>query len=307
MTPVSDAVETYMYAVASRSPQTLSKYQEQLKVFIGFCEERGVYLEQITPKVFREFVETVACRVDRRTGKTVVARTVSEYAGNIKTFLNWCSTYEDYLGCVKPGQLKAMRRPKVEKKVMEVFTPEEVSKIYEACKLNPRRYIVDRDRALISMLFDSGLRATEICTLKVGDIHLSLEDSHIKIMGKGWKEREVGLGNKARMDLHRFMKTWRKGADPEETVFLAYKRVPLNRYSLDQIIYRLKKLGGVERAGGAHMFRRTFATTYLDNGGDIYDLKTLMGHEHLSTTEKYTQNTSRRKARQRSRSVWDTM
>jgi site-specific recombinase XerD len=85
------------------------------------------------------------------------------------------------------------------------------------------------------------------------------------------------------------------GASPDEPVFLAYKRVLLNRYSLPQIINWLKSLGKVERGGGAHLFRKTFAMVYVDNEGDIYDLKTLRGHEHLITTEGYAKSTNRRK------------
>ncbi len=307
MTPIHEAVETYLYAASALSEHTARLYKERLGIFCAYCEGREISLEQITPKVFREFLGNVAERISPQSHEKVKDVTVAAYAREVKVFLNWCSTYEDYFGCVKQGQLKAMRIPRVEKRIQPIFTQEEVQKMYDATKEAHNQFMRDRDRALVSLLIDSGVRANELCTLKVGDVHLDLDDPYIKIMGKGHKEREVGVGKGARMDLHRFLRNHRKGAGGDEVVFLAYKRVPLNRYSLDQIIYRLKSLAGVEKPGGAHMFRRTYATAFMDAGGDIYDLKSLMGHENLSTTERYIQNADKRKARRRSSSVWDKM
>lgn len=84
-------------------------------------------------------------------------------------------------------------------------------------------------------------------------------------------------------------------------------RKPFTRNGLDQMLYRLKEWAGIEKEGGAHVFRHSYATMYLDNGGDIYDLRDLMGHEHVSTTEIYTQGTDQKKARKRAGSVWDSM
>lgn len=305
MTAVREAMRTYLYAVSALSPQTVKLYKERLYIFCSFCENSGLELEQIGPREFRAFIEHVAQRVNPRSGRPVVPRTLADYARVTKCFLSWCSTYEDYFGCVKPGQLKAMRIPKVEKKIKECFTEDELNKLYLACRMSDLHFLRDRDRALISLLIDTGLRANEVCTLKLGHVHLDQSDPHVRIMGKGWKEREVGIGNRTRMDLHRYIQNHRRGALPGDVVFLSHKRGPLTRYSLDQIIYRLKELAGVTRKGGAHMFRRTYATMYVDAGGDVNDLKTLMGHEHLSTTEGYIENTSRRKARQRMGSVWD--
>lgn len=307
MTPVSEALATYMCTVASLSPLTFRDYHFHLTLFEEYCSARDIHLEQITPKVYRGFLDHVALRINPRTKKPIVARTLAAYAQKVKTFLTWVSLYEDYSDCVKPSYLQAMRRPKVERRVMGIFTQEEVGHLYQACKLSNRIFLVDRDTALISLLIDCGLRANELCTLKIGDVHLSSSDSYVKVMGKGMKEREIGLGNKARLDLSYYLKTHRSGAAKDDLVFLAYKRVPLNRYSLDQIIYRLKSRAGVEKPGGAHMFRRTYATAFLDNGGNIYDLRDLMGHEHLSTTEEYARNTNRRNARKRNPSVWDQM
>lgn len=305
MTPISEAVETYLFAVSSLSAHTLISYRDKLNVFLEFTGEK--HLEEITPKLFSEFIKHVSHRLNPRTGEEIAGHTISSYGRVIKIFLSWCSTYEDYLGSIKPGQLKAMRVPKLEKKIKPTYTPGEVMKIYEACKNEATRYLIDRDRAIITVLGDSGIRATELCTLKIGDVHLDPEDSYVKVLGKGSKEREVGLGKQARLDLHRYLTRHRRGAKPDEYVFLNRMRKSFTRNGLDQMLYRLKEWAGIKKPGGAHMFRHTFATMYLDNGGDIYDLRDLMGHEHVSTTEIYTLNTDQKKARKRGGSVWDKM
>ena len=278
MTPVRDAIETYLFAVSSLSGHTLISYRDKLSVFQEFCEANDVGLEQISPKVFREFIEHVSKRINPQTGAAISGHTISSYGRVIKVFLAWASTYEDYLGAVKPGQLKAMRVPKLEKKVKPTYTPEEIHKIYEATKNESTRYLIDRDRAIVTMLTDSGVRASELCTLKVGDVHLDADDCFVKVLGKGQKEREVGLGKQARLDLHRYLTRHRRRAQPDEFVFLSRLRKPFTRNGLDQMLYRLKEWAGIEKDGGAHMFRHTYATMYLNNGGDIYDLRDLMGH-----------------------------
>lgn len=310
MTPVRDAIETYLYTVASLSKNTLYTYKGRLAVFQEFCDANDYFLEQITPKVFRDFADHIASRPDktgdpsRLVGKT----TISAYTRVVKIFLNWTTTYDDYIGCVKPASLRAMRVPKRDKKILPVLTQEEIARLYDACKQSPRKYTEVRDRAIVSVLIDSGLRASEICSLKIGSVQLKdYTDPHINITGKGNKEREPGLGQRARLDLHRFIQKYRRGAKPDEFVFLSFKRKPMTRTEIYQIINKLKCLAGIEKDGGPHMLRRTFATIYMDNGGDIYDLQELMGHENITTTEGYIQNVRQRQARRRSRSVLDSL
>jgi integrase/recombinase XerD len=265
MTQISEAVETYLFAVSALSQHTLLSYRDKLKVFQAFCEERGVTLETLSPKVFKEFLEHIAQRINPQTKEQISGHTLSSYGRVIKVFLSWVSTYEDYIGAVKPGTLKAMRVPKLEKKLKPTFTQEEIHRLYEACKQESTKYLIDRDQAILSTLLDSGVRASELCTLKVGDVHLELEDSFITVHGKGNKWREVGLGKQARLDIHRFLRNHRKGAKPEESVFLNRMRKPFTRNGLDQMLYRLKEWAGVEKEGvricsGTHSLRCTWIT-----------------------------------------------
>lgn len=303
MTPVSEAVETYLYSVAALSGQTLRLYRRALHMFQDFCESQGLSLEQVTPKVFRAFAEALSLRISPRSKLPLESKTIQLYTRAVKIFISWVTEYDDYLGCVKPGSLRAMRVPRCEKKIMSVLDYEEIKLLYDACKKNERRYIIDRDKAILSVLLDSGLRASELCTLKLKDVHL--QEMRIKVSGKGRKQREIPIGVKTRLDLHTFISRHRRGVRPDEYVFLSYKRNPLSQTTLDEIIERLKLLAGIEKEGGSHMFRRTYATLFMENGGDIYDLRDLMGHSHISTTEGYVQEANKRRIQQRSKSVLD--
>jgi len=307
MTPVFEAIETYLYAVASLAETTFVSYRDKLKVFQEFCESKGIYLEEITPKVFRSFLDSISERINPQTGVPVSGFTISSYGRVVKVFLTWVSTYEDYLGVIRPGTLKAMRVPALEKKLKPTFTVEEVYALYEACKREGTRFLIDRDRAIITLLLDTGIRASELCSLKLEDVHLSPEDPYIKVHGKGNKWREVGLGHQASVDLNRYIKRYRRGAAPDSLVFLNRMREPLTRNGLDQVLYRLKAWAGIKKSGGVHMFRHTFATQYIDHGGDVYNLRDLMGHEHVSTTEIYVRGTNQKRARKARGSVWDNL
>jgi site-specific recombinase XerD len=216
------------------------------------------------------------------------------------------SGYEDYAGCVKPGSLRSFAVPRPGNLVKPVLTVEEIKRLYDACRKENTRNLRIRATAILSILLDSGIRASELCTLTIENVHLNPRDSYILVHGKGKKQREVGLGQKARIDLHRYIRQVRANALPTDAVFVSRNGEPLTRNGLDQILYRLKEAAGVCTPGGAHLFRHTYATMYLESGGDVYKLSRLMGHEHISTTQGYARNYQQRNARQ-GPSVLDNM
>jgi len=205
----------------------------------------------------------------------------------IKVFLHWVSGYEEYAGCIKPSTLRSLAVPKLEQHTKPTLTADEINRLYEACKKEYTTQLVVRDIAILSVLLDIGVRASELCSLTLKNVHLHPQDSYIMVFGKGRKEREIGLGTKARLDLHRYIRQYRKHGKPDEAVFLSRYNIPLTRNGLDQILYRLKDWANVKIEGGAHLFRHTFATLYLING-DVYKFSRIMGHNHVTTTEKAT-------------------
>ena len=107
---------------------------------------------------------------------------------------------------------KTVRRialPKVEQKVIETFTTAEITAFFDVAD---KSNMAKRDRAILSLLLDTGVRASELCGLTIENVHISRDDAYIKVMGKGRKEREIGLGSKSRASLLKYMRVERKNA-----------------------------------------------------------------------------------------------
>src|SRR5260370_17828520 len=144
------------------------------------------------------------------------------------------------------------------------------------------------DRAIISLLVDTGIRASELCSLTLDNVFLNLNEAHLKVYGKWSKWHEVGMGKQARTILHRYLTRHHRAVKEEQHVFLNRYGRPLTVSGIDQL---LERLNGWARVKGlrvsAPTFRHTFAINYLKNGGDIYRLSRLLGHTSMQVTEGY--------------------
>ncbi|HLG65556.1 MAG TPA: tyrosine-type recombinase/integrase [Ktedonosporobacter sp.] len=295
---VKEALETYQFTISNLSEQSQEWYMKKLRPFTEWCAQNGLELEDITAAHVKNFLDGLRTRINPRTKQPITSDTLHGYAKVIKLFLKWCSQDEEFREYVKARTHSLIPIPKVDKKTIETFTPEQIKALFVACSKEIYPRLVSRDRAILSVLLDTGVRASELCGLTIGNVHLDPNDSYILVMGKGRKEREIGLGTQARTALHRYIRQHRKYAKPDEVVFQSRSFEQLNINGLDQILYRLRdwaKLGDV--AAGAHKFRHTFAVNYLLNGGDVYKLSRLMGHTSVSTTERYVRSMKQREAR----------
>ena len=136
------------------------------------------------------------------------------------------------------------------------------------------------------MLLDAGLRIGEIVRLKMDDLHL--DDSFIKVLGKGKKERFVPIGSNSQRVLQRYLFHFRpkQNDSQNEYVFLSTGRNPLTENSLKLMFARLAQRSGVKRLH-AHLCRHTFATKFLINGGDVFSLQQILGHSTLEMVRHY--------------------
>jgi integrase/recombinase XerD len=157
-----------------------------------------------------------------------------------------------------------------------------------------------RDRAILEVLYATGLRASELVGLAPEDLDLSL--GLLKCFGKGRKERLVPLGSAARQWVRRYMDV-REGLArrrPVRTLFLNHRGGPLSRMGLWQIVRRHAVAAGLERVLTPHVLRHSFATHLLERGADLRALQAMLGHADISTTQIYTHVT-----RERLRAVYD--
>jgi integrase/recombinase XerD len=147
-----------------------------------------------------------------------------------------------------------------------------------------------RDKAILLTLLDSGLRAGELCALRIADVDMKTGRVQIRSgeagRAKGGKGRVVYLGKSARRFLWRYLAEREEGEDPDAPLFIGKFHRAFNRDALRQLINSLGAKAGVKKCH-PHRFRHTFAITYLRSGGDIFTLKSLLGHGSLEMVEHY--------------------
>lgn len=307
MSSIKHAVEAYSYNVLSLSPKTQKWYLQKLQVFTEWAEGQSITLGTLKALHLRQFAEYLKTRINPRTGKPLSTYTQHGYFQVIKTFLKWCSDEED-LEAISDKLIKKTPKVKVDVKVIEIFTDAQIHAIFEACKKEESEVLVVRDKAILSCLFDTGMRASELCGLTLENVHLSKCDAYLKIYGKGSKWREVPLGHSACTALHKYIHRYRPKAKHQQ-VFLNRAGDPLTLSGLEQLFKRLGEWAHIK--GGVrcspHDARHTYAITYLKNGGDIYKLSRLMGHTSVNVTENYLRAFQAKDARTGGQSLLDNL
>jgi integrase/recombinase XerD len=299
---VSLAVKEFLAAKTNLSPYTRRTYRQRLGVFASWCKHAGLTLETIRASHVRAFIDAMRTRRGKQ-GNLLSNSTVGCYANDVKTLLAWAAREGEDLGVViLPTIAARVETPKRDVRVIETFSDVDLVAFFQAAESGAQDA---RDKALLSVLTDTGARASEVVGLTIDCVWLDPDDSYIKVVGKGKKEREIGLGRTARLALRRYITRYRKPRHAQEIrVFLSRTGDPLTVSGLQQLIVRLGKRAGVNGAH-PHRFRHNFACRYLANGGDVYKLSRLLGHESVKISERYLGAVKSRQARQGGYSVVD--
>jgi site-specific recombinase XerD len=257
------------------------------------------------------------------------------YVKDIKRFLNWCLMDDLYSQHVRSNMVQRIKKPKLEEKIKETFSQAQIDALFRACDKEESEHLQVRDRAILSVLLDSGLRATELVTLTIENIHLDPKDAYVRVHGKGNKWGEVGLGEQARRAVQKYIRQFREPTieyglrqdghyqslpvrqqqqtkqqrTNQSLVFVNRSGKPLTRGGLLQLIVRLGEWSGVSEQTECHphIFRHTFAATFIRNGGDIYTLSKLLRHSSVKVTEMYLKSIRQSEARKGVASVLDSM
>jgi site-specific recombinase XerD len=302
---LSQALEEYRYAVLPLSPKTQGWYLQKLSVLLTWCTSQGKNtLDELTTGDIRRFLANIPTRTNRLTGQPLSTYTIHGYAQVVKGFLQWCAEE----GWCSERLAKAVAMPNVEEKVIETFTPAQVKALFAASVQAPTPALAARDRAILAVLFDTGIRASELCGLTLDAVHLDPQEAYLKVFGKGRKEREVGLGKEARTSLYRYLSRHRRAPQGERHVFLTRIHEPLRVPGLESLFVRLRtaaKITGVRCS--PHTCRHTYAVRFLEAGGDVYKLSRLLGHTSVKTTDIYLKAYQQREARRDGLSVLDLL
>lgn len=293
--PVRGCVLAYLQSSrGGRNPQSQRLTMHRLLVFADYCESTGVGVQEVNSRIVNDFIEhLVATHPGRKRGATQMSTvTIVGFVQCIKSMLLWASGDElCYAEYVSEKVIKRIARPKQDEVLIEVLTDAHIRALLSACKAeeNPRQ--VARAKIAIHLLYSTGIRASELCNLRLEHLHLDPMAAYLMIrQGKGRKDRRVPMGETCRRKLEDYILTWRANVPTTAPVFASRDGTEsLTVAGLQQLMRRLSRRAGIDAQIPVHphVFRHTFSANFLRCGGDIYTLQRILGHSSTKITEGY--------------------
>lgn len=272
-----DAYLTYLRDVRRMSANTLESYARDLTSLAAFAEKRGVAVESLERRDLETFVRgLMASGLSPRSA----ARCVACVRGLYKFI-----AVERRLPANPADDL---RSPRAWPALPKFLSLEEVDRLLEQPDTTTPRGL--RDKALIEVLYATGLRVSELINLRAGDLHL--EEGYLTCIGKGDKQRIVPLGHSAAEWVQRYVREGRAALVKQRAspwLFVnARDGGPLSRVGFWKVLKAYGTSAGLSRGLSPHVLRHSFATHLLERGADLRMIQVMLGHADLSTTQIYT-------------------
>ncbi len=297
----------YLRSVRNASPHTLRSYESDLSQFLAFLSPPGMEpppLQDVTHLMIREFVAHLH---DHNLEKSSIARKLAA----IRSFFKFAVRE----GMILRNPARMVATPKLPKRIPAVMSAEDLNTFLDGVVAGParaatlgkrsrggegleeNRLLVKRDRAILELLYASGLRVSELTGLNLADV--DRKELMLRVRGKGSKERIVPYGGKAEQALRAYeplredilRKSGRRG--DVLAIFLNHRGTRLGQRSVARIVKKYVRLFNVNWDMHPHSLRHAFATHLLADGADLRAIQELLGHSSLSTTQRYTHSTIR--------------
>ena len=267
--------EDYLKFERNLSINTIKSYRSDLNKFEFFLTKTGTKkLSFIDPEIVREFLY--------RQSKRVSGKTQGRIISTLKTFFNFLVLEK----LISDSPIENIDYPKIDSKIPLVLSTDEIDKIISSAF--SKKYGL-RNQAIIEIMYSCGLRVSELTEMKISNIFF--DESLIKILGKGNKERFIPLSSIAKKLLYNYIKYNRKKLSYDkqsvDIVFLNNRGKKLTRVMVYNIINDAALEAKINKKISPHTLRHSFATHLIENGADIISIQKMMGHENVVTTEKY--------------------
>ena len=272
---IANLVE-YLKDVKKTSRNTQVSYQRDLLQLCEYLEGQGIYE---VSKVTRTSLNSYILYLERE-GKATT--TISRVLASIKAFFH----YEFSMGNIKRDPAELLKAPKIEKKAPVILTVEEIEALMaQPCGRNAKEI---RDKAMLELLYATGIRVSELVHLKLEDVNLNVGFITCRDQQK---ERMVPFGKVARKALQEYLMNSRgillKGRE-SEWLFTNCSGLPMSRQGFWKIIKFYGDKAGIKSDITPHSLRHSFAAHLLRNGADIHAVQAMLGHSDTSTTQAYT-------------------
>ncbi len=263
------------------SGNTIQAYGQDLERFLGFLEKQNLTPLDVTQEHLSAYMNTLESILSKRSA----ARNLSA----LRQFFRFLVS----TGSLAASPAKLLNAPKIPLRLPGVLSPSEVELLL--AQPDPTNRLGNRDRAMLELLYATGLRVSELVRLKIQNINL--EAGFVRTMGKGSKERIVPMGGKAVDAMREYLLDGRPALLKKRTssyVFLNLRSEPLTRQGFWKIIRQYGKQAGIQKDISPHLLRHSFASHLLEFGADLRAVQVMLGHADISTTQIYTHVTRER-------------
>ncbi len=270
------------------SEGTIDGRRDAIRVFLRWCAQRTLLRPAEISPCTLEAYQGWLWQYTKSDGSRLSSSTQRQRIGTLKDWFRWMTKRQ----IISTDPACDLRLPRMETRLpASALTSAEVQKLLRVPKT--RSPLGIRDRAILEVLYASGVRRAEVCRLGLTDLDFERRTLRIR-RGKGRKDRVVPMGERAIWWLRRYLAEVRPRLcldELEETVFLAERGHPFNHDVLSHMVTAMLAASGLARKGSCHLLRHTCATHMLEGGADIRFIQQLLGHEKLETTALYTQVT----------------
>ena len=281
-------MQAYLSALAVRnySPETIEGRRSSLESFIDWCQERALLRAESISKRILESYQRALHRYRKANGKPLGYSSQRGHMTALRDYFKWLCR-NDHIPFNPASELEL---PRPEKRL-----PEEPLSIRQVEAVLSQPDLADplglRDRAILEILYSSGIRRSELTRLQLCDVNAERQTLQVR-KGKGKKDRVVPIGCRALQWLQRYLDDVRPQLQlslKESHLFLSSYGEAFNPDVLSRKVAQYIRQADIGRGGSCHLFRHTCATHMLENGADIRFIQQLLGHEKLETTQIYTE------------------
>jgi len=273
----------YLSVEKGLAENTLDSYQRDLKKYLQFLKKHGIEnFNQTTRKDITHFLA-------EQKEKGLASSTLTRNLASIRSFYNFLLKEQ----LIQANPAVELESPKSEKKLPRVLSFKDMELLLE--QPEPKEVIGIRDKAMLELLYATGIRVSELVSLSVNDVNIKM--GFLRCNGKGNKERMIPLGSMAIKSLQDYMEHARnkllKHKD-EKALFINQHGKRLTRQGFWKILKKYALKAGISTEITPHTLRHSFATHLLENGADLRSVQEMLGHADISTTQIYTQITRRK-------------
>ncbi len=267
-----DLFTNYLLIDKKYSPNTIESYKRDLVKFDKFCNKK---INSITELDIKKYLNMLT---DEAEEKTSVARNIS----SLRSFYKFLMIEK----IVSNDPMENIELPKLDKRLPKTLDEEDINKLLDI-KLVDEFSI--RNKAMLELMYATGLRVSELVNLKIHDINLDM--ALVKTLGKGSKERIIPIGDYALYYLKEYMINYRNSMLKKEYndyLFLNNHGKQMTRQGFFKILKKIATENGIKKDFSPHTLRHSFATHLLNHGADLRSIQELLGHSDISTTQIYT-------------------